>query len=77
MLDVIFPYYQKCFKNDGIYADLPLILLKEYKHPDIIHQTSEDIMVKKLSNSVQNIKTGYIRNKVQKVKAGRRCIFRL
>lgn len=68
MLDVIFPYYQKCFKNDGIYADLPLILLKEYKHPDIIHQTSEDIMVKKLSKLCPKHQTGYIRNKVQKVK---------
>ena len=68
MLEVIFPYYQKCFKKDSAYADLSLILLKEYKHPDIICQTSEDAMAKKLGKLCPKHQSGYIRNKVKKIK---------
>ncbi|MDO4468195.1 MAG: IS110 family transposase [Bacillota bacterium] len=66
-LDVVFPYFDKCFDKGKIYNDLPLEILMKYPHPELVLQASEDKMVEYLLKKC-NHQIGYVRNVVKKVR---------
>lgn len=66
-LDIVFPNFDKAFLKKDIYAEIPLLILKEYSHPEILLNTKEEKIVKYIIKNSRGHQEGYIRKIVSKV----------